>query len=480
MTQAPSLRARTPLSLATLATVAAALMTSPQADAAEYESEPRLFRIEDVVVVREDTYQIPLTIDVATGVLEGLGVSISLSGDAELGVLMEGESQLRWPVPDAPATVSHEITPLDDASFVAMSAGMEVDVSVSATVFGFPFSTSLASAPVEFTDRVDRFTPFLLPGQTEGPSEIVVEPEPASGQASLPLNLSGPSGIAGLFITVSLDVDPTAKAVVKGKRLDTTIPQGVFSDVFTTDGSSQTTAGVFPKDVELYEPAPELEMEALYAAEVTVEVGYNISVSLGVNGSVASIPVNLSLPLGDVDIPLFPEETLSVDFHASDDTSPWAHPLPQVDVGVDAVTFADVPENRVATQSVAVANRGQLDLELTVSVEGTSEVTAKPAELSVEADGSSSVVVTYNPDAIGSDEAVLVLTTSDPTAPVVRIPITASAGEAAADDLDTAGEFRDTGSEDFTTCGCDARGPGGGTLALLGGVVAGLIRRRRD
>jgi len=450
------------------------------AAAADFTSEPRLVRIEDAVTVQEATYTLPLTFDVVAGIIEDLGVTVELSGGAEIGLLLEGESQLAWPVPDEPKTVRHTITPLADAAFVGMTSEMLIEVAVGGTLFGQNFSFDLVSEPIEFTDRIERFSPFLLPFQTSGPTEATLEPEPATGSVQVPLSLTGSSGIGGLTITATVNVDPTSTATIKGDSLDTVIPQGEFSDTFTTDGSTQTTEGVFPNLVELYDQTDALEMDVTYNADIGVELGYEIGLTLVFGGTVFSQPININFPVGDFEIPLFPYIEAPYSFDGSPETSPWSHPLPKVSLGTTEVAFVDVPGNIAATQGFPVSNQGQLDLEVEVSVEGSEQLTAAPVELSVEPSGAASIVVTYTPDGPGSAQGVLVLSTSDPARPEVRIPISASAIEGNDNsDLDDPGGFVDTPTDQFQTCGCQSSRPAGAWMLLAGAALLGL-RRRRD
>lgn len=449
------------------------------AAAADYTSEPRLVRIEDAVTVQDATYSLPLTFDVVAGIIEDLGVTIALSGGAEVGLLLEGESQLEWPVADEPKTVRHTLTPLADAAFVGITSEMLIEVAVGGTLLGQNFTFDLVSEPIEFTDRVERFSPFLLPFQTDGPTELTLEPEPATGSLNVPLSLTGSSGIGGLTIAATVNVDPTSRAVIKGDSLDTLIPQGEFSDTFTTDGSTQTMSGVFPNLVELYDQTDELDLDVLYNADIGVELGYEIGLTLNFGGSVFSQPININFPVGEFEIPLFPYLETPHSFEGSPETAPWTHPLPKVSIGTTQVAFVDVPDNVPAAQGFPVSNQGKLDLEVMASIEGSEQLTVAPVELSVEPSGASSLVVTYTPDGPGSAEGILVLTTSDPARPEVRIPISASAVVAPEeDDLNDPGDFVDTPTDQFQTCGCASSTPAGGWLWLAGvGLLA--VRRRR-
>lgn len=456
----------------------AGVAVATSAQAADFTSEPRLVRIEDAVTVQDAEYVLPLTGDIAAGIIEDLGVVITLSGGADIGVLLEGESQLEWPVQDAPQTIRQTLTPLAESAFVGMTSNMLIEVAVTGTLFSQIFSYNLVSEPIEFTDRVEQFTPFLLPFQSDGPTELTLEPEPATGSLNVPLSLTGSGGIAGLTIAANVNVDPTSRAVIKGDSLDILVPQGEFSDTFSTDGSTQTMAGVFPSLVELYDQTDELDLDVLYNADIGVELGYEIGLTLTFGGNVFGNPININVPVGSFEIPLFPYIESPHSFGGSADTAPWTHPLPKVSIGTTQVAFVDVPGDIAATQGFPVSNQGKLDLEVEVAVEGSEQITAAPAELSVEPGGAASVIVTYTPDGPGSAQGVLVLKTSDPVRPEVRIPIEASAVEGGGSDLDDPGGFEDTPTDQFQTCGCDATRPGGGWLLLAGAGLLAMRRRR--
>lgn len=455
---------------------------SGEASATEFESEARLFRFDDQLSVREDTYTLPLTVDLIANFLEGVGVEIELTGSAEVGVLLEGESQLEWHVEGQARQMMHEVRPLDDSSFINMVTRMQADVTLTGRFLGSNFSFTFASLPVDFEDEVSRFTPFLLPQQVVGPTSLLVSPEAGTGGAEVPLELVNASGGGGnLTLGLQLNVTPIASAEVKGRFLNTSIPQGAFLDTFSADGSNQSRGGVFPNAFELYDPVRELELSSSWDADIAVEIGYELKLSAVVTAT--NVPVvgtiSQTVEIGSFEIPLFPKFTERVSFEASPDTVPWKHPLPLISLGADEVNFVDVPGNRVGTQSLAIANRGALDLQVEVSVEGSDQITTSPATLDVASDGSSSLVVSYTPDGPGSAEAVLVLRTSDPSFPEVRVPVRATAGEPADDDDLEGGSFRDTGSGTLVTCGCASSGAGplGGWAAVV--VLVGGLRRRR-
>lgn len=451
-----------------------ALVAVPSAVAQEQQSVSRLFRIEDVQSVQETTVTLPLTVTLVPAILENVGVVVTVRGDAEFGVYMEGQSDVRWPRPDGSTGVLHRVTPLANTSFVGLRTGIALEVEVTGTLFGNAFSQSLASERVVFEDEVSAFTPFLLPNQPDGATEITLTPTATNGIASLPLTIIPGSAGNGPGLQFTAVIAPDASGTVRGVSFDTEIrrPDG-FVDTFATDGSDQTAVGTFENPVDLVDPVRDLTVTNVWNASFDTDIGYGITLSVG--GTVAGF--SFSVPILDESIALFQGVAEQRAFAAHPDTAPYAHPLPIVGVGGEAISFVDVPVGEASRLAFPIDNRGGLDLVVQVAIEGAEGVTVAPPEVVVGPDGASPVTLTFDPPAVGAVEGVLVLTTSDPVRPVVRVPITASAVEGS----------RDGGLDDgpgasnnvrYESCGC-ASGAGPWSPWWIAVAAGAAMRRRR-
>lgn len=453
------------------------------ARAAEFESEPRLFKFEEIKTVRGDTYTLPVTFTLISGVAENIGVVLSLSSNAEIALYLEGESNLHWPVLGTDSAVEQRITPVADSSFVGMRAGMSAAVNFTGTVIGNTFSFPLVTEDIEFADEVARFTPFLLPFQPDGVSYQLLQPEATSGKLSFPLSvpvINDPNSPVLLTVGATLRADPVSRAEIEGISLDTVVtdPTG-FANTFSTDGSDMTAADVFVNVVELGDAAAELEANNQWVAEIGTSLGYLIGIDINISFEVFGVALTFDFNAWEQQLDIFPFLPEQQTFDASPDTAPYFHPLPVLALGGTEVPFVDVPVGEPATVAFPILNDGALELVGEAAIEGSDVFVVAPPTFAVSPGGSTGVNVTFTPPREGAFEGTLVLTSSDPTQPEVRVPIrgTAVVGTGGTGGLDNGDDEFGT-PIDYITCGCASGGlTPSGLLPLVG--VAGLVSLRR-
>lgn len=143
----------------------------------------------------------------------------------------------------------------------------------------------------------------------------------------------------------------------------------------------------------------------------------------------------------------------------SGDTAETAAPTPDLRVGADALDLGAVLVGVTATGALPVENLGDADLVVTVAVTGAGW-SLPAADLRVAPGESAAVGVSFAPAAAGSAPGTLTLTTNDPDAPTLDVPLSAE-GDADGDD---------DGADLWTDCddADPAAHPGGAEVAWDG------------
>ncbi len=481
----PALARTAPKALVSLAALAVAMPALAQ----EWESEAQLFRFEEIKPVRADALSIPLTVDVVSGVLEDLGATPTLSGNAEIGLYLEGESNVSWPVIDQDSSVYHSTTPLEESSFIGMSSSMQLTVSVGATVVGNPLYFQVVSEEALFEDEVERFIPFLLPYQA-GEAGMILQPQAKSGKFEFPVTVPVLSeGFLGASIGIKIFADPVSEGTVYGSSLDTIVTQpSGFVDTFSTDGSDQASDLTFQNVIELYEQTDELELTNQWIADIGTRLGYLVGVDFTIEITVFGFTIPFSFNLWQQQFDVFPYTETQETFEAHEETAPYFHPLPVIELARDKVEFADITVGDSKVFKFGVIDAGLLDLEGTVSIEddGSGAFAFAPPELAIAPGDQQGVNITFSPNRKGEFRAKLIIESNDPAEPRVEVPIV---GNAVVEDgkdgnLDTSDNpLYNTpgGSSIYETCGCASTTLSPSGLAPFA-VVPFLVgfRRRRN
>lgn len=474
------------LPLAVLFVASFAVPSAAQAQE-PYESEPRLFKFEEIKTVRSDALSIPLTFTLISGVAEDLGIVPTLTSNAEIALYLEGESNLHWPVIGTDSAVYHRITPIADSSFIGMRAGMNLTVAVQGRVFGSFFTFNIVSQNVNFEDEIQKFTPFMLPFQPNSVNIQLLKPTATNGSLRFPLTIPVlSSGVINLSVGATFRADPVSRGEVRGLSLDTIVTQASgFVDTFATDGSDLTSDQVFQNIVELYEQTPELEVTNQWVSEIGTALGYLIGVDLVFQVEVFGFPLSFDFNVWEQQFDLFPFLPEQQTFDASDDTAPYFHPLPMIEIGGEAVEFDDVPAGESKVFKYPVFNEGNLDLEGTVTIEGDPAFALAPNEIAISPGGQNGLNVTFSPPAPGEYRAKLVIASSDPAVPVVEIPVVGNSSKREGSDGGLSGNDNGLygglgGSTLYSTCGCASTTMSPSGLAPFAVVpfLVGLRRRR--
>jgi MYXO-CTERM domain-containing protein len=441
----------------------------------DFSSEPQVVAFRGGERVLDRRIDVPLTLDIIQGIIEDFGVVAHVNATSDLYISMEGESQLTWPDPSGAGDVRQTVRPLANGSSIALDSSVQVDVEFTMTVLGSQVGFSLWSYALNFRPEVSDFEPFLLPGQQ--PNQLRVSADPTSGQFVQDLGYTISFGpILSVRPGVVLTLSPNTFSTVRGLSLDTVVGEDTY----------RYSDPNFPASISIYENTGSVEMMSVYRVSTQTEIGYTldlvgyVEVELlpGILGDLLSF--DFDIPLYSTYLPLF---TGNAD--ATYETRPYVHPLPVAVAGVPSVDFGTINVGDARTFTVPLNNDGQLDLLATATLEGAGGVfEVAPVNLLAGPGGQDAVIITFRPDKEGDFDATLVFTTSDPTEPVLEIPVHGAGqeeekggGNGGGNDDDV---YNDGGGTTtlYSGCGC-ASGGGAPGLALVA-LVAVSARRRRS
>jgi hypothetical protein len=442
------------------------VLVSGPAVAQEYESNPALVTFQGSEGVVNQRYEFPLVVDVGF-IIDEIGVVASANAGSNLLLEMEGESRVAWPDEFGGGDVVHRIEPLSNGSRLAMTAGVDVGVDFIIGVFGQDFNFSLLSESLTFEPEVNGFTPFLLPNQT--PNQMRIDADPTGGGLDLPFNFNlFDIGVLGVSIGVVFTATPETFSTVRGVSLTTDY-----------DGDNyRHTDPTTPNSMWIYEHEGSMEMESTYQVDVTTQIGYRFVGSGGLTVEILGSSIPITIEFLNQYINLFAGVERPTYTSGS-----YTHDLPKVDTPIEEVDFGTIEVGDTQTFTFPVNNDGFLDLEALVGIEGDVEISVAPPQLFAEAGGQDAAILTFAPQEAGDYTATLILQTSDPLDPELRIAVVGKAVKP--DTPDTPFEDdNNTGFEDgggssiYNACGC--AGGGGAPGWGFGLLVPLLLLRRRD
>jgi hypothetical protein len=198
--------------------------------------------------------------------------------------------------------------------------------------------------------------------------------------------------------------------------------------------------------------------------------------------------VRVDSPLGSFTLAQFPLPITLSEISEVRTTAPQfvVHALPvMADLPPDYV-WQEVEVGEIANWPVPIENLGELLLEGTVTVVGDDAFSVWPPVIAAPAGSESGFVVSFSPSAPGEFEALLVITTNDPTRPEVAVALTGT-GLLPAEESPGGDELPehepDEDSAMIKTCGCDiAPDPspcGGAAWGFFGLGLSVLLYGRR-
>lgn len=432
--------------------IVASVTAAPAALA--YDSVPQRMWFEDTAPVFDR-----LAFD--TGMLPGSPspVSVRFHITPVGGVVtdLEVESELSWP-----DILTHKIVGLPNRGYFALDTSVTIGAEVGIDIFGLYQSTVPLWSEGFSIARSQTFTPPLLAGSPDAPLTIAVQNQ--NLVSPFIYNISVIPGVLGFILEVQ--TYPELSASVSGEAIETDAGGGVS----TQTQDQVPTLLALPTQ---YTPGA-IDLVTTYIANVASSFDVVISPSLSVDAGLFGTYQLVNFP---ITVPLLSNNELRVF-----DPVAYRHPLPALGEVSVLNDVGDVLVGQLGNLYVPFPNVGEMGLEATVEITGSSKFQVFPEFLYASPGQTDGVVVTFSPDAVGFEQAMLVLRTSDPFVPELIIPLSGTGWQPEPPDtVPTDGPIGSINGEDLKGgCGCAAigRGPAVGWLAF-GALLLGVARRRR-
>ncbi len=409
------------------------------ASAWAYESETQPVLLEDSAPVFEN-------IAFDSGIIPSgspVGVQFTLGTKGGTDVRMEGEANLSWP---------------DDVTFAAEGEArkgyFELDASLDAITsvvidlssYGGPSGSFEIDHRSLAMDGRAIFDPFVL----EGSAQPRVEIEDTTDSTQL-INYSYEI-FAGVSLDFTADMTPTITVGFEGVQW-------------------LANEGVITEENEPVVITP--EQGADFIVDTVFRGLYDGTIALVFDPQVSvTAPFLGTIPLVSFEYPL---ELVTDSFEQDFEQVSFTFPMPVLQPGSDAEDLGEVELTQLRTVNIPIENVGNLALQGTASIEGSTAFTVFPTQFNAAPGTSDGLVVTFAPGELGAASAELVLTSNDPGYPDIRVLLSGTGIEA-----DGGQEVTTTIVESTSGCGCESSPASSalpGALAAVGALAA--LRRRR-
>lgn len=452
---------------------AALLMVAGTASAEEFHSTTEQIVFDGVGRVIDAEYTIPFGAQLDVILAEfWIGVTVTLTGNAEFGLYVEGTSDIQWSNDDGePGVLYHDIEPLEGSGLAAMQTDVAFNITFDVYEGSYGSNNLFVSFPLVAQDITFRlngepFTPFMLPGDTPNQSQINTR----SRNLTFDVDLGVPIGlgdVASIEIGTNLSGWPETTAYYGGRTLQTRFGDRVV-------GASGR--------IQMEEQLAEAEMLSQYEAFVNTTIAYVFNVDLYFRINVLGLfDFPITIPIYQQPFTLFSDQ---VDLAFQSET--YAHPLPYIVPTKPAIDMGEVEIGDADSFTFAINNDGLMDVLGLVGINGDVAFSVSPADIAAGPGGQDGVVITFEPTQAGEVNATLLLESNDPYLEYVEIPVTGVGVVPVVDppkndgNDNTDGFFND-GNQIYQTCGCasGALTPSG-FLPLLGLVPLVALRRRKQ
>lgn len=269
--------------------------------------------------------------------------------------------------------------------------------------------------------------------------------------------------------TKSLDIALGADLVVDIlviPRAIATVGQGRIE---TGDTVLRHSSGFVEHELSKWEPES-LDLRSTYIATLDTELDMVLSPQLSVEHSwfgkynVARFDHPVALVTDSVE-----ERFREVDY---------SHGLPVLGEMGESIDAGVVQVGNLANTTVSLSSIGLVDVEGTISIEGSDVFTAVPDTFRIAPGAESNFIITFAPTAEEFSEATLVIQSNDPHEPERRIRLFAQGSEDPVDPNNPNGNTNISG--EVRACGCNSTSSPMGALAFLPLFALALLRRRGE
>ncbi|MDP2309552.1 MAG: MYXO-CTERM sorting domain-containing protein [Pseudomonadota bacterium] len=407
------------------------------------------FESEPVDVLLQDQSELFTNVEVSTGFVPSgspLQVEFRIEANGGAGVEMEGEGSLWWP-----EALTLDFTGKPGSGIYLLDASIDAVATVRVDLWGTYTDDFEVDRRSIYMDGATFFDPFVMDGAVDDRVEVI---DSAAGTELLNYAFD-------IFLGVSLqftaDMTPTFTAGFEG------VQWAVNEGTILAEGAPATMAP---------ERAPDYLVESVFTAlwDARFDLIFTPTISV-------CAPVYGCFDVLTFDIPL---ELLSDSFEQDFPPALYTFPLPLLEPGLSAGDLGTILPGTISNLEVPLTNVGNLPVFGDATIEGDGEFSVYPTQFNANPGTTDGLVITFAPTVDGPQTATLVLTSNDPSIPMLTIPLTGNAETPAnPGEDDVPGEEQVVVTEEIGGCGCDT--PGSPATGALGALAAAalLVRRRR-
>ncbi len=376
-----------------------------------------------VLDLRDD----PLAVDhgVQSSQPSGSGASArtTVSIDPEVSLSLCADVALQWPAESGElGAIDQVLTPRTDCGAVSLATDVGLHTAVDAAIAGVPVVVDVASSVRSF-----RASAAIAADFWSAASAAEVDLDGLPSQADDLSIQRALGGTATLSPSSSARFTPTAWVGFAPAFRDGTIETrfGGWTYASGPDDWSQTLLPPLAPDAG-HGP---LRIDHTLPLEMTIEVSNQVDLDLHLTVAAAGHTADLTTGFVDASFRTFPRHTERVRHEGLALTSELD--IPRFALGRStppAVHFPCTPPGTTHRYALSITNPGDLPLEVEPSWDGDGGVFHTDPEPLVVAPGAEvGILITATPPHSRAYTADLVLVTSDPFAPIVRIPVSMDA-----------------------------------------------------
>lgn len=377
-----------------------------------------------------------------------LAVRFQVAADGGADVGMEGTSTLNWP-----EDLNLNLYPTPGTGFVDVMASLGVIVSLKFDIDIYSWESEIANESVSVMGGTD-FEPFLLEGSADPALSFTSK---GTEESIFEYTYDVLSGVASVGFYATLQ-----------PQNDT-----VFNGIGWLVGSQLVTQADAPI-VIVPDGQPAIETETTYLSSWSNDLDLVFVPTFQV--------CIVALGCYDWDVTEIGLDLATEQFEQAFPPVPLYFPLPVLDIDDALRDFGGVDVGNLANAEIPLSNLGELFLEGTATIEGSSAFSVYPEYFLANEASTDGVVVTFAPDAAGVAEATLIIESNDPQDPALEIVLR---GEGISDFSDPGtGEGGENVQSEVVQAGCgcanvERQSATGGAALLLGLLGLALRRRKR-
>lgn len=318
-----------------------------------------------------------------------ISLKFILTLGGKLGSKLKGIADLSWP-----PSFNHKFKGEKDGGIFWVNYGLSVAIKIKFNIGGYSGEFDVPYDPLSSLkfDAQRNFTPFVLKGAEERP--IALE----DNIGKIILADTSFTVLQVVDIKFHVDTDATFNATLTGEWIE-------------EDGKKiEVEGGV--NEVS-FKNGGDFNIDAIYAGTYSGIISLHFYPTAEV-----CVPIGGCTPLAVFDIPV--ELTANSKFEKFKPLK-ITHPLPDIEVGGEKISFADVKINSVGNFPLVIKNKGKMLLEGKVELKDGDVFSIFPEEFLITEGKEGGVMVSFSPKGENSYSGAININSNDPDMPVITL-----------------------------------------------------------